>query len=417
MRTILLDAGPMAHLSTGDWNVPLRGPAMTASDLVHEAGLGMVIENGVISKIRPSEDIESEYGRNGSISLNNHVVVPGLVDAHTHLLWGGDRSAEMKMRQQGMSYTEISGMGGGIKKTVQSTRSLSDAQLLAIGKSRLAKSLRNGTTSIEIKSGYGLDTENEMRLLEVGKILKSESDMGLSLTWLGAHDTPPGETRASYVEEIISEQLPAIVKQGYAKSADVFCEPGWFTIDETEQICQASKECGLEIRLHVDEFSDGGGLALAAELGAVTADHAAHSSEDSRALADKAGTMQGFLPGTPYVLGSDHWPPVNDTIENEWAWYLASDFNPNCHSLSLPMVGSIVTHRMGIDPLAALVAVSRNPASTIQRDDGLSHGIIAEGAVANLNVLWGTEIDGWCQTPGQSPFISTMLNGKFIIND
>lgn len=407
----------MAHLSTGDWNTPLRGQAMTSVDLVHEAGLGLVVENGVITKIRPSEEIEAEYGREGSISLNNRAIIPGLVDAHTHLLWGGDRSAEMKMRQQGMSYTEISEMGGGIKKTVQSTRSLSNTDLFALGKSRLSKSLQNGTTSIEIKSGYGLDTDNELRLLEVGHKLKSESNMELSLTWLGAHDTPPGGDRSDYVEEIISEQLPAIVSQGFAKSADVFCEPGWFTIDETEEICQASKNCGLEIRLHVDEFSDGGGLALAAELGAITADHAAHSSEEARALADKAGTIQGFLPGTPYVLGSDHWPPVKRTMENEWAWYLASDFNPNCHSLSLPMVGSLVTHRMGVDPLAALVAVSRNPATTFQRDDGLAHGIIAEGAAANLNVLWGTEIDGWCQTPGQSPFTSTMLDGKIIKHD
>ncbi|MEE2747148.1 MAG: hypothetical protein VX473_01595, partial [Candidatus Thermoplasmatota archaeon] len=242
--------------------------------------------------------------------------------------------------------------------------------------------------------------------------IKSQSEMEISLTWLGAHNAPPNMDINDYVEQIISEQLPAVVDQGLATAADVFCEDGWFTLDQTERICKEAKSNGLDIRLHVDEFSDSNGLGLAAELDAITADHALHSSEENRQAAHNAGTMQGFLPGTPYVHGSNHWPPIQDCIDNEYAWSLASDFNPNCKSLSLPMVGSIVTHRMNIDPLATLVAVTRNPATTITRDDGLTHGIIAEGASANLNILRGTKIDGWCQTPGDTPFSSTICNGK-----
>jgi len=413
MRTVLLDSGPVAHLASGDVFSPLVGADMSASDLVDD-NLGFVVENGVFTRIAPSEEIEAEYGRESSVSLNHRAIVPGLVDAHAHLLWAGDRSNEMRLRQQGLSYADIAASGGGIRHTVNATRSTSEQDLFIEGQRRLNLALRNGTTALEAKSGYGLSTQSELKLLEVASRLKQESNMDLSLTWLGAHDTPPSEIREDYVEELLSEQLPAIIDQGLARSADVFCEPGWFTLEETESICKAASAEGLAIRLHVDEFADGGGLGLAAELGAITADHAGHSSVDQRAAASAAGTLQGFLPGTPYVLGSDHWPPIQQCIEEGWAWTLATDFNPNCQSLSLPMVGSMVTHRMGIDPLAALVAVSRNPASGLVRDDGLAHGVIAEGAVANLNVLHGVHVEGWCQTPGQSPFVGTLIAGEWV---
>jgi len=413
MRTVLLDAGPVAHLATGDCSKPLTGSMMSSDSLVDSSNLGFVIENGIFTKIAQTEEIESEYGRKDSISLHGRAIVPGLIDAHTHLLWGGDRSDEMRLRQQGKSYQDIAQLGGGINYTVEETRNLSVNDLFKKGKSRLSYSLRNGTTALETKSGYGLDTESELKLLEVANQLKSDSDMDLSLTWLGAHNAPPEIDINTYVDQILSEQLPAVIEQGIAKSADVFCEEGWFTLEHTERICKEAISKNMEIRLHVDEFSDGDGLALAAELGAKTADHALHSSDQNREYANKAGTMQGFLPGTPYVHGSNFWPPIQDCIDNDYAWSLASDFNPNCQSLSLPMVGSIVTHRMNIDPLAALVAVTRNPASALIRDDGLAHGVIAEGASANLNILRGTKIEGWCQTPGDSPFGTTICNGKF----
>ena len=390
---------------------------MSSPDLVEHQPQGFVIENGRFVKIGHTEEIESEYGRNDSISLNGRAIIPGLIDAHTHLLWGGDRSDEMRLRQAGKSYQEIAALGGGINYTVKATRDLTQNQLIEIGNHRLRQSLRNGTTALETKSGYGLDTETELKLLRAANQLKTESNQEISLTWLGAHNSPPEMDIKSYVEQIMSDQLPAVIEQGLAKSADVFCEDGWFTLDQTEMICKEAQSNGMDIRLHVDEFSDSNGLSLAAELGATTADHALHSTDDNRAAAHEAGTIQGFLPGTPYVHGSSDWPPIQHCIDNGYAWTLATDFNPNCRSLSLPMVGSIVTHRMNIDPLAALVAVTRNPATTMRRDDGLAHGIIAEGASANLNILWGTKIDGWCQTPGDSPFSATMCNGKLFTHE
>jgi imidazolonepropionase len=212
--------------------------------------------------------------------------------------------------------------------------------------------------------------------------------------------------------DLLSNQLPAVIEQGIAKSADVFCEPGWFTLEQTEEICRESTASGLQIRLHVDEFTDGGGLELAAELGAATADHAIHSSEDARAKAADAGTIQGFLPGTPYVLGSNEWPPIQQCIDEEWPWALSTDFNPNCQILSLPFVGSLAVHRMNIDPIAALAAVTRNPATGISRNDGLSQGVIKEGAVANFNELYSESIDSWCLTPGDHGIRSTWVRGN-----
>ena len=411
-------------------NGPIVGAQMSDLELLsHPAGMGILADENNILKIEGSEELRSEFSPNLRLDsstpimlqdddlqvwdLGGRAVVPGLVDAHTHLIWSGDRSSEIALRQQGYSYRQISEMGGGISHTVRETRASTAEELFSEGARRVRTAQQNGTTYLESKSGYGLTTEDELKLLNVSNQLQGYSRMKFSHTWLGAHSIPDGKTKSEYVEELISEQLPAIVEQGVAEYADVFCEDGWFDIEETESICKSAQEAGLKIRLHVDEFSDSGGAQLASELGSVTADHAAWSSTEARHNCNKAGVIQGFLPGTPYVLGSDHWPPFSECIENDWAWSLASDFNPNCHSLSLPFAGSLAVHRCGVSPIEALVAVTRNSAlSIIEGPTGL--GTISVGAPSSLNVLWGQNIDGWCLTSGQSPFVKTMCNGRFL---
>jgi imidazolonepropionase len=289
---------------------------------------------------------------------------------------------------------------------------MSLGDLCRIGIARANQALLTGTTVIEAKSGYGLETEAELRLLEAMKIINDSSIVKLLPTWLGAHDFPQGRQRSEYLEELVSSQLPAVADQGIAKWVDVFCEEGWYTNDETENIVRASKEHGMPSRLHVDEFEDSGGLALAAELGSVSGDHVARSSMESRQVASDNGTMQTFLPGTPYVLGNPLDSPLSQCIENNWAFSLATDYNPNCRILSMPFIGNLATTRMGLDPFAALVAATRNPSTTL--DDPSITGTIVESCRADLNILWSQSVDGWCQTPGENPIVTTIIGGSIV---
>ena len=424
MRTILHNCGEIAHLSTGDDEDPLSGQRLLDREsLVHPAGMAIVISGGIIQKIAPSEEVLSEfapwYPSNSAsggvevIDIGEMSVVPGFVDSHTHLPWSGNRTNELAMRLRGKTYQEIAHSGGGIMKTVRNTRSTPKRNLVASGISRAEECMRNGTTTLEAKSGYGLDLDSEVKLLETISEIDRSTALDIKATWLGAHDFPPEMRRDEYVEHLISDQLPVISELSLARWVDVFCEQGWFTNEQTEDIVKASKEYGMKSRLHVDEFVDSGGLALAAELGSVSADHVACSNDDSRVSAAESGTVQTFLPGTPYVLGKSLELPIKKCITEDWPFSIATDFNPNCPITSLPLIGSFVTHRLGVDPIASLVAVTRNPASTMFEKEE-PRGIISEGGIADMNVLWSSSVDSWCQTPGSSPVRDTIKNGIIV---
>ena len=422
MRTVFLDVGPLAHLAG---NGSLQGHSiLDSNELIAAPGMGIVVMDDTIEKIAPSAELQDEYGAADSsqtdlsevtvLSLNGKAVIPGLVDGHTHLLWAGDRSRELSWRHSGKSYKEISNLGGGIQDTVKSTSQATDEHLLQLGYARMRSSLRSGTTHLEAKSGYGLTTESELRLLRIASQLQSMDHLpSLDLTWLGAHDTPAGMNTNQYVEHILSEQLPSVLEQGFARSADVFCEPGWFTIEQSEDILKSSRAGGLELRMHIDEFSDGGGGGLATELKVTTADHAHYTNHESRMEMESAGVNTGFLPGTPYAMGAQ-WPNFNDAIENDFTWSIATDFNPNCKTLSMPFLGSLLSQRCSVHPLAALVAATRNPSETTPHPSGKVHGRIQEGGIANFNVLNAPYWEAWCMQPSETPFISTCLNGKLI---
>ncbi len=425
MRTLLYNCGEVAHLSTGDDEFPLSGNRMLErNSLVHPPGMGILIDSSKILKISPMEELvaefapwypaQSENGGTRVVDIGGMAVVPGFIDSHTHLVWSGDRTNELSMRISGKSYKEISQIGGGIMKTVSSTRSAPQSELVESGLRRLESAIKNGTTSLEAKSGYGLDLDTEVKLLEAISVIARTSPCDVRATWLGAHDFPKEMTNSDYVEHLISDQLPVIAELSLAKWVDVFCEEGWFTNEQTEEIVAESKSYGLESRLHVDEFVDSDGLQLASELGSVSADHVACSNEDSRISAAESGTVQTFLPGTPYVLGKEINLPIKQCIEEDWPFALATDFNPNCPITSLPMIGSLATHRIGIEPIAALAAVTRNPSTTIFQDEGEVRGVIAEGCSADLNVLWSPSADSWCQTPGTSPVSFTIKNGVIV---
>jgi imidazolonepropionase len=427
MRTILVDIGPLAHL--GGFG-PAVGQDLLNEELISAAGKGIVVESNEIVTIGESTELVDEYGPinrtlqnfdnsiddgvDKVVSLEGRAIIPGLVDAHSHLIWSGDRSREVRWKLNGKSYADIAAMGGGIVSTVEDTRASSNDKLYNLGLTRLEEAFRSGTTHIESKSGYGLNTETEMRILEVSKMLGAQKKLPtIDHTWLGAHAIPKELTHGEYFESLISEQLPSISEQGIARSADVFCEPGWFTVEESEDILKESRKSGLDLRIHIDEFADGGGGDLAAELKVDSADHAHHTNDDARAKMKSAGVNTGFLPGTPYSMGEE-WPDFNKMIELELPWSIASDFNPNNQILSLPFLGSLLVQRCKVDPLAALVAATRNPSETTPHPSGLQHGRIEVGTIANINILDSKYWESWCMKPSHSPFLATMIEGEIV---
>lgn len=407
-------------MAVGDPRSPLVGSQLHDREtLVSEGGMALLVENGIVAKFDDSQSLESEFSVDSDvdsrIDVKGKAIIPGFVDSHTHLLWSGDRSNEMRLRQSGLTYQEIAQQGGGIRKTVNATRSSSSGELFESGKARLQRAVDFGTTSIECKSGYGLSTETELRLLDIVNRIREDSDINIHSTWLGAHDFPSDLPPSQYLEELLSEQMPAIIEQGFSDWVDVFCEPGWYSLDQTELIVRAATDAGLPSRLHVDEFVDGGGLSLAAELGSASGDHVGHSSDDARAKAAGAGTMQTFLPGTPYVLGKQLELPLQKCLDEDWQFSLATDFNPNCRSLSIPFVGSLATHRMGISPIAALAAVTRNPATSLLRSEqDLVSGSIRVGGKADFVILNGDDVDCWCQMSGDNPVMQTIASGAIV---
>lgn len=426
MRTVLVDIGPLAHLS-GDG--PLVGHGMKDENQLIAHGKGIVIQGNEIIKIGNSAELIEEFGAPNTVlselssnsnamdrvvSLGGRSVIPGLVDSHSHIIWSGDRSREVRWKLNGKSYSEIASMGGGIVSTVNHTRKSTDSELFNLGKKRLESAFRSGTTHIESKSGYGLDVDNEIRLLEIsGRLSECDNLPSMDHTWLGAHAIPKGITHNDYFESLISEQLPAVCEQGIARSTDVFCEPGWFTVEESEDILRESRQSGLSLRLHIDEFTDGGGGELAAEMKVDSADHAHYTNDEARLKLNDVGVNTGFLPGTPYTMGEE-WPNFNSMIENGYIWSIASDFNPNNQILSLPFLASLLVNRCRVDPLAALVCATRNPAETTPHPSGMKHGRIEVGSIANLNILDSNNWESWCTRPSETPFIGTVIEGKYI---
>ena len=421
MDLLLLNCGPVATLSDGDINLPLIGQQMSdIESQTIDGNNGILMSSDSIEKISQSEELSHEYGFEDTQSMKifdckGKAIIPGFVDSHTHLLWDGDRANEMQLRHSGLSYSEIAKSGGGIQKTVQFTRKSSFERLTNLGLKRIERAFSHGTTTMECKSGYGLSLESEIRLLQSTQFLSENTPMDIHSTWLGAHDVPKDMAIDDYVDLLIHEQLPAVVEQGIANYVDVFCEPGWFSLEHTELIVNAAEDFGLPARIHVDEFVDGGGLQLASELGVVSGDHVGHSSDFARQEASEAGVMQTFLPGTPYILGHELESPLKKCVENDWAFSLATDFNPNCRTLSIPFVGSLATHRLGLSPIEALASVTRNPASTLTKSvNGKLPGSIREGGPADILILDSVYIESWCQMPGDNPIFKTVKSGKFV---
>ncbi len=350
-------------------------------------------------------------------------ITPGLVDAHTHLLFGGSREAELRLRQQGAGYLEILAAGGGILSTVEATRAASTEELMVHGRRWLEEMLSHGVTTIEAKSGYGLDLATELRLLEAAYLLGRVGPIEIWPTWLGAHAVPaeyrsrrdPAEAFTRY---LLEEQLPGIAAQGRARFADVFCESGVFNPDQSRRILMAAEAFGMRPRLHADELAPSGGAELAAEIGALSADHLAAPSEAGiAALAAAAGTehpvVATLLPATTWFLMADHYAPARTLIERGVPVAIATDFNPGTSpTASLPLAMTVACLELKLTPAEVLAAVTINPAHALGLGDDI--GSIELGKQADL-VIWRvpshSQIPYW---PGANLVRTVIKRGRTV---
>ena len=353
---------------------PLSGEAMGIVD--RRANTDVLIEGDKIVKV--SKNIEAPGAE--IIDVTGKVIVPGFVDPHTHLVWAGSREHELEWKLEGKTYQDILANGGGILRTVKETRSVDEEELQSQTLKRFKKAMSHGTTTIEIKSGYGLEEETELKQLRVANWLKSFNLADIVVTFMGAHAFPENLNKYEYVEEVI-RMLPLV--KDLAEYCDVFCEEGAFTIDESREILEAAKSLGFKLKIHADEFGDTGGGRLGADLGVVTADHLAGSSLETIKMLSRSGTIGVLLPGTPFALLSDHYSPARKMIANNLPIALATDCNPNCYTESMQLVQQLAVFRMGMTPAEALVSSTINAAFAIGKTD---RGVISEGWRADLLV-------------------------------
>lgn len=335
-----------------------------------------------------SELPEAEHHTVERIDAGGRLVTPGLVDCHTHLVFGGDRADELERRLAGATYADIADAGGGILSTVVATRAASDDDLLASAAGRLANLARHGVTTVEVKSGYGLDLATELRLLQVARDLARVCGVDVHTTFLGAHTVPSEyEGRAgAYVDLVVEEMLPAVAGAGLAGAVDVFCERRAFSPEQCDRVLGAARSLGLDVKVHADQLSDGGGAALAARHGAVSADHLEYTSEEGVQALARAGTVAVLLPGAAHVLHAAAAPPVEALRAAGVPMAVATDANPGTSPLlSLPLAMHLACQRFGLTPAEALAGATRNAAAAL----GLAGevGVLAPGARADL-VIW-----------------------------
>jgi imidazolonepropionase len=307
------------------------------------------------------------------IDARGKVVLPGFIDSHTHLIFAGSRVEEFEQRLRGASYAEIAAQGGGILSTVQRVRQASKEELKSLARPRLRRLLQFGVTTVEVKSGYGLSTADEIKCLEALAELNAEGPWELVPTFLGAHAVPPEyrANREGYLRSLCEEMLPEVARQGLAEFCDVFCETGVFSVAESRRILNRARDLGLRLKLHADELSPLGGAELAAEVGAVSADHLLCITEKGIDALAESGTVATLLPGTAFFLGVDY-APARRLLERGVVVALASDCNPGtCMTENLPLLGSMACTGMGMLPSEVVLALTRHSAAALARRDRL----------------------------------------------
>ena len=368
----------------------------------------VAFEKGVIKSVGP------DTPKGDAVDCGGRLLTPGLIDCHTHLVYGGNRASEFEQRLNGATYADIAKAGGGIMSTVRATRAASEAELLESALRRLESLLAEGVTTIEIKSGYGLDVETELKMLRVARKLGTLRPVDVKATFLGAHTFPPEykENHEGYVSIVCDQALPRIVSENLADAVDAFCEGIAFSVEETKSVFKAARAFNLPVKLHAEQLSNLGGAKLAARFNALSVDHIEYLDEVGVESISKSGTVAVLLPGAFYYLREKQAPPVAALRQHKVPIAIATDLNPG----SSPVHSILATMNMacvlfGLTPEEALLGVTANAARALGLKD---RGTIAVGQKADL-ALWDVTRPGDLAYPlGFNPLAAVIRNGELI---
>ena len=368
----------------------------------------ILIQNGKITSIGKGE-------ADNLINCEGKMVTCGFIDSHTHPVFYNKRDKEYAMRLAGLSYNQIAEKGGGIISSLEGVRKSSKSQLIEKVEERMNRFIANGTTTIEAKSGYGLNTESELKSLDViGEVNKSH-DIDMVPTFMGAHAFPKEfrSSRADYIKTICDEMIPAVANQGIAIFNDVFCEDGYFSVNESRLILETGKKYGLKARLHADEFSNSGGAALASEVNAFSADHLMAVSDEGISKLSKTNVVATLLPGTTFFLGKNTYAPARKLLDAKITVALATDFNPgSSHIQSMPFIITLACMHMGMTVEEAYQSTTYNGAKALGIEKDV--GSIEVGKKADL-IIW--KLDSLLDIPyyvSNHPISKVIKNGKIV---
>jgi imidazolonepropionase len=365
---------------------PRVGPEMSELGIIRNGG--MLIRDARIELVGPTDEVERKAGDAEVVNADHCVVLPGFVDAHTHLVFAGNRLDDFERRARGESYQQIAAAGGGIWSTVEKTRAADGADLLEQAKKYAHWFLKCGTTTIEAKSGYGLAIDAELKILRTIQRISRETSLQCVPTFLGAHAIPKEnqEDPEQYVNLVVNEMLPRVASERLAEFCDIFCERGYFDIDQSRKVLSAARTFGLKLRIHADQLTNSGGAKLAAELNASTADHLEKTDEAGIAALKSANVQPVLLPGSVYALGSTGYPRAKDMIESGLAVVLATDFNPGSSPTTcMSMVLSLACTQMKMSTAEAISAATINAAYSLNRGEQI--GSLEPGKAANFTLF------------------------------
>ncbi|MDR4508047.1 MAG: imidazolonepropionase [Candidatus Brocadiaceae bacterium] len=381
---LIYNIGQLLTVS-GASSIPKVAHEMDDVGIIHDGAVAL--KNGMIYDVGTTRELKKKYHGNHPQSLDarGNVVLPGFVDCHTHAVFGGDRSGEFVQRLQGSTYREILKKGGGIIRTVQNTRALSAHKLANISKKHLNAMLLHGTTTVEVKSGYGLDGKNEMKILKAIQLLQKTHPIDIVPTFLGAHVLPPEyrKTPKAYVD-LVCEMLPKA--KPFAKYCDVFCDDGAFSVKQSEIILKRALSLGFQLKIHTNQFKDIGGVSLALKLGCVSIDHLDMIQQDDIRHIKKNNTLCVLLPGVPFFLMSKVYAPAKKMIESGLPVALATDFNPGtCPGYNMQLILTLACLNMNMTPAQTINAATINAAHALGLAQKL--GSIEVGKQADLIIL------------------------------